>query len=103
MVGGHPATAGGLLRIAARYALVVLPLVLLVAGQVWGRRWQYDASEIEAQIAQERAEQRRLRARIAARLAPDELRAKAEELGLEPAESGPFLLADSRSRRGEEP
>lgn len=81
----NPAVFGGLMRLALRLFLVMLPFLVLVAVQVSGTNWGYEVQRKRAEIAREKRAQQLLRAELAALRSPDRLREEADRLGLMPA------------------
>ena len=85
VVSPNPAAFGGLIRLALRLFVVMLPFLLQVAMQIPGTNCGYEVQQLRSDIAREKRSQQLLRAEIAALRAPDRLRDEAERLGLVPA------------------
>ena len=90
VVAPRPAVVGGMWRVAWRALALLLPLLLHAAIQVPGVRWQYECSQLERAIGEQRLERRRLNAERSRLLCPTRLRKEAARLGLVPASLGPL-------------
>lgn len=86
MVTAHPRVLGHVLRLTLTCLLVLSPLIAYVAMRVPGISVSYECTQLEREISDAQLVRRHLLAERAKLVAPEQLRARALELGLVPAD-----------------